>query len=141
MNPTNRKQRRIIIALSLTLSLLGLSVVPPIHACPGQCCVQPDMRGHLYDQREARISGPNTCCCTGEAGSCEISKGPVQDRKILVGFAIQRLEKPTPLKAGSIATSPGLGKTNSLRRAPGKVSTSAGGWSVPLYLLNLSFLC
>ena len=135
-----QKTCRNITALFLILSLLWAGAVPLVHACSMQCCVQPDTQPQFHGRSEDRISGVNTCCCTGEEEACDLSAGLPRELRGLFGPALQRLEgHALSFVAGTtINPNTALGLASRFSK---RISAFRGAPPTPLYLLNRTLLC
>lgn len=135
-----RKVNAKTISVLLTLCLLGLGLIPPLAACPAKCCMGPKMDGP--GQRAGLIIDrqPQCCCCGQETTSCDMQKDysyEVSDRIPLIS---QRLEIPSSAVAATVTTftDPLFNAAYIFRRTE---KTSGAGPPIPIFLLNLSFLC
>jgi hypothetical protein len=135
-----QKACRNIIALFLVLSLLWIGAVPLVHACTMQCCVQPDTQPQFHGRSEDRISGVNTCCCTGEEEACDLSTGVPREFRGLIGPASQRLDGHT-LSFVAGATINFSTVLSPASRFYTRISAFRAAPPIPLYLLNRALLC
>ena len=128
------------ISILLTLFLLGLGIIPPLAACEATCCMGPKMAGpghgaDLIRERQAQ------CCCSGqEKTSCNMQKDYSYERSDRIPLTSQRPEIPSSAEAAALLTflDPPFNAATIYKR-PEK--TSGAGPPIPIFLLNLSFLC
>jgi hypothetical protein len=128
------------ISILLTLCLLGLGIIPPLAACQATCCMGLKMLGP-GNRADLIIDRPPQCCCCGqETASCDMQKDNAYEVSDRIPLTSQRPEIPSLEAAATLSTftDPPF---NSATVFGGTEKTSGVGPPIPIFLLNLSFLC
>lgn len=130
------KKSRILVSV---LCAFVIAAIPISRACASVCAVGPDMPSCCCRTTTQAAPMAGCCCCDTGDRSCHVSQNQTDPFDFSVN-TVPNLEKPDAFQGGAVsADTPML--SGSARGFIKHLRAHGAGPPLPLFLINLSFLC